>query len=387
MMYKPKAYRRAAPVITLAVLALTACTTASPSQSASSSPSGSPQSLTEFQSVVTDASAPWTKWEGPASTPTPPKGLKVALVACAGTIAGCVAPLDGAAAAAKDLGWSTTMYDGQGDPVTQNKVVTQAINSGADAVLLGGIDPAQIGSALELAASKKIPVGDITQGIAPGKGIAFDVGADYVQSGVIMGSWIAVDSGGKAVVLPTNDKEFASTEAIVNSAIATVQKCTGCQLKATQFFTGSQIGNGLGQQVASALQRQPDVNYVIGAFDPAVSDMVPAINNVGIGNRVKIISNVGLIQNLQFIADGNVQAADIVYDNTYEGYAAVDQLIRVLTGNPLYKNPNATDERYAYNESVPQHLVTKANVGDPTKLWTAQNGAVDQYRKLWGINR
>ena len=318
-------------------------------------------------------------------TPTPPKAVKLALVACAGTIAGCVAPLDGAAAAAKDLGWTSTMYDGQGDPVAQNRVVTQAINSGATAILLGGIDPAQIGSALELAASKKIPLGSITQGIAPGNGIAFDVGGDYVQSGVIMGSWIVADSKGAAVVLPTNDKEFASTVTIVNSAIDTVKKCQGCALKDTLFFTGSQIGNGLGQEVASALQRDPDVNYVIGAFDPAVSDMVPAINNVGIGDRIKIISNVGLTQNLQFIKDGNIQAADVVYDNTYEGYAAVDQLIRVLTGKGLYKTPGVTDMRFAYNENVPQHLVTKETVGDPTVLWTAKNDAVKHYRELWGV--
>lgn len=343
------------------------------------------QDLSAFEKVVAEASQPWTKWEGPDSTPTPPKDVKLALVACAGTIAGCVAPLDGAAAAAKDLGWTSTMYDGRGDPVTQNRVVTQAINAGATAILLGGVDPAQIGSALELAASKNIPVGSITQGVAPGKGIAFDVGADYVRSGVIKGSWIIVDSKGTAVVLPTNDNEFASTAAIINSAIDTVKKCEACVLKKTLFFTGSQIGNGLGQQVASALQREPDVNYVIGAFDPAVADMVPAINNVGIGDRIKIISNVGLTQNLQFIADGNVQAADVVYDNTYEGYAAVDQMIRVLTGNPLYKTPGITDERYIYNENVPQHLVTKANVGDPTVLWTAANDSVKHYRELWGV--
>jgi ribose transport system substrate-binding protein len=346
---------------------------------------GADQDLAAFKAVVTEASQPWTKWEGPQSTPTPPKDVKLALVACAGTIAGCVAPLDGAAAAAKDLGWTSTMYDGQGDPVAQNKVVTQAINAGATAILLGGIDPAQIGSALELAASKKIPVGSITQGIAPGNGIAFDVGADYVRSGVIQGSWIVADSQGKAVVLPTNDKEFASTVAIVDSAIETVKKCTGCAVRDTLFFTGSQIGNGLGQQVASALQRDPDVNYVIGAFDPAVSDMVPAINNVGIGDRIKIVSNVGLTQNLQFIKDGNIQAADVVYDNTYEGYAAVDQLIRVLTGNPLHKSDGVTDDRFAYNENVPQHLVVKDNVGDPSVLWTAENDAVKHYRELWGI--
>ena len=211
------------------------------------------------------------------------------------------------------------------------------------------------------------------------------MGADYVQSGVIEGSWIVADFKGAAVVLPTNDKEFGSTVTIVNSAIDTVKKCKACGLKETLFFTGSQIGNGLGQRVASALQREPDVNYVIGAFDPAVSDMVPAINNIGIGNRIEIVSDVGLTQNLQFIKDGNVEAADVVYDNTYEGYAAVDQVIRVLSGNNLYKTPGVTDQRFVYSQNVPQHLVTSENVSDPTVLWTANNDAVKHYRKLWGV--
>ncbi len=384
MHHVPAVLKRTVPVIAIAaVLALAGCSAGTGPSTGSSS--GSSQDLSQFKSIVDTASKPWTKWEGPTSTPKPPTDENIALVACSGTIAGCVAPLDGAAAAAKDLGWTTTRYDGQGDPVTQNKVVTQAINSGATAVLLGGIDPAQIGSALQLAAEKKIPVGDLTQGIAPGKGIAFDVGGDYVQSGVIQAAWIATDSDGKAVVLPTNDKEFASTNTIVSSTLKELKKCSGCTVKPTQYFVGSSIGNGLGQQVAASLQRMPDVNYVIGALDPAVSDMVTAINNVGIGNRVKIVSNVGLTQNLQFIADGNVQAADIVYDNTYLGYAAVDQLIRVLVGQPLYKTPGVTDARFAYNENTPHHLTTKANVGDPKKPWTADNDAVSHYRELWGV--
>ncbi|MCU1440891.1 MAG: hypothetical protein JWP85_1888 [Rhodoglobus sp.] len=374
--------RRSAPAIALAAVLMTAaCSTGTTTTGGASSD----QDLSDFQSTVDAAMQPWTTWEGPDSTPTPPTGIDLALVTCAGAVAGCVLPAEGAKEAAEALGWTATIYDGQGDPVTQNKVVTQAINGGADAVLLAGVDPAQIGSALDLADQQGIPVGSMTQGIAPGNGIAFDIGADYVQSGVIMGSWIVTDSAGAAVVLPTNDKEFASTVTIVDSAIETIGTCDSCQVKDTEFFVGSNIGNGLGQRIASALQRQPDVNYVIGAFDPAVSDMVPAINNIGIGDRIKIISNVGLTQNLEFIESGNVQAADIVYDNTYTGYAAIDQLIRVLAGEDLWKNPDVSDERFAYNEGAPQHLITKDNLDDPSVPWTAANDAVSHYRTLWGL--
>jgi ABC-type sugar transport system substrate-binding protein len=377
--------RRLAGVVAVAgaLVAMAGCS----SSSDTSGSGGAATDISKFQKVADDASKPWTTWEGPTSTPTPPKNIKLAVVPCAGAIAGCTIPTEQAAKAAKSLGWSVTSYDGQGDPVKQNQVVTQAINSGADAVLLAGIDPSQISSALKLAAQKKVPVGSMTQGIKPGNGIAFDVGGDYARSGVIEGSWIVADSKGKAVVLPTNDKEFASTVAIVDAAIKTVKECSGCSVKKTEYFVGSNIGNGLGQRIASALQRQPDVNYVIGAFDPAVADMVPAIKNAGIGNRVKIVSDVGLAQNVQFIKDGNVQAADVVYDNEYTGYAAVDQMIRVLTGNDLWKSPGVTDERFLYSENVPQHLITKDNVGDPQKQWVSDVKTVEHYGKLWGVTK
>jgi ribose transport system substrate-binding protein len=378
------ALRRAVPAVAVAaVLVLAGCSAGGSSGGSSGS---SKQDLSKFQTIVDNAKKPSTAWEGPTSTPTPPKNINIALVTCAGAVAGCVLPAQAAADAAKALGWTATLYDGQGDPVTQNKVVTQAINGGANAVILAGVDPSQIGSALDLAKQKNVPVGSITQGVAPGNGIAYDIGANYETSGEIMGSWIITDSKGSAVVLPTNDKEFASTNTIVTSAIDTVKKCNDCKLKAVEVFVGSNIGNGLGQRIASSLQRTPDVNYVIGAFDPAVSDMVPAIDQVGIGDRVKIISNVGLTQNLQFIEKGDVQAADIVYDNTYEGYAAIDQMIRLLNNQPLFKSTKETDPRYLYGENVPQHLTTKDNLTDPTKPWTADNDAVNKFRALWGLS-
>jgi ABC-type sugar transport system substrate-binding protein len=340
----------------------------------------------QAQNVVDTAMKPWTRWDGPTRGVAPRRGVNLALVACAGTIAGCTAPVQEAQKAAESIGWNVKTYDGRGDPVAQNQVVTQAINSGADAVIMAGIDPRAISSALDLARERGVPVGSMTQGIAPGDGIAFDVGGNYVDSGKIIGSWIIADSDGKAVVLPTNDKEFASTQAIVDTAVDTVRGCSGCQVKDTQYFVGSNIGNGLGQRIAEQLQRDPDVNYVIGAFDPATADMVPAIQNAGIGSRVKIISNVGLTQNLQYIADDNVQAADIVYDNTYVGYAAVDQMIRTLARQPLWRTPGESDPRYMYGEGVPQHLTTKENVGDPNKPWTADIDTAARFAALWGGN-
>jgi len=341
--------------------------------------------LAAAEAMVKKAEAPWTTWEGPTKPTKPPSGINLALVTCAGTVNGCVYPVEEAAKAAETLGWKTTTYDGKGDPVTQNKVVLQAINSGAEAVLMAGIDPSAIQSSLKTAEERGIPVGDMTQGVAPGEGLAFDVGANYVTGGEVTGAWVVADSGGEAKVLPTNDKEFASTVAIVEAALKVIGECGGCEALPTEYFVSSDIGNGLGQRIASKLQSNPDVNYVIGAFDPAVAEMVPAIQNAGIAENISLISNVGDPQNLEWIAEGNVQKADLVFDNQYIGYAAIDQMIRALNKEELWKNKGENDPRFEYNENVPYHLITENNVGDPNEPWTASFDTVEKFEKLWGV--
>jgi ABC-type sugar transport system substrate-binding protein len=333
--------------------------------------------------AVNAAEGSWTKWEGPTTPARAPKHVKLALIVCAGTVAGCTEPAQEAADAAKSLGWSTTTYDGQGIPSTQNQMITQAVNSGANAIILAGVDPTAVSSAMKAAAAKHIPVGSMTEGVAPGNGIAYDIGANYFDSGELAGQWIVANSDGKADVLPTNDKEFKSTVALVNGAISEVKACSTCKVLSTQYFVATDIGNGLGARIAQTLQQNPSVNYVIGAFDPAVSDMVPAIKAQGLGNKVKIVSDVGLSQNLSYIKDGDVQAADVVFDNQYVGYAAVDQMIRLLDHKPLAKSSGQTNPAYLYNENVPYHLMTKANVGNPNTPWHADINTVARFEKLW----
>jgi ABC-type sugar transport system substrate-binding protein len=348
--------------------------------------SGAAIKLTAYQTLVANAEKPWATWQGPTTAVTPPKTESLALVVCSGTVAGCVTPADAAARAAKSVGWTTTQYNGQGTPADQNTAITQAVNSGATAILLSGIDPSVVQSALQLATSKKIPVGDMTEGIAPGDGIKFDIGANYVKGGQVAGAWIVDASKGKAVVLPTNDKEYKSTVELVDGAVSEVKSCSTCKVLSQLYFVSTDIGNGLGQRVADELRSNPSVNYVIGAYDPAVADMVPALQTAGIANRISIVSDVGDAQNFGYIRTGTVQKADIVFDNTYVGYAAVDQMIRALDNKPLWKNVGVTDPRFEYNETVPYHLIVKSNLTTADNAgWTESVNTIAHFDKLWGL--
>jgi ABC-type sugar transport system substrate-binding protein len=313
--------------------------------------------------------------------------MKLAVIICASVVSGCVRQGQGMQEAGEALGWEVTVYDGKGDPVAQNTAMSQAINSGANAVLLAATDPVPLSSSVELAKSKGIPVGTTGLGAEPGVGgAAFDVGPDYARWGTVLGSWIVADSKGTANFLPTIDEEFANSTSIAETMIETVKQCSGCTVNETQQFVVADIGNGLGQRIASELQRDPNINYVSGAYDSAAADMVTAIANAGIGDRISLVSCVGSPQNFQFVKDGNVQKVDMVQDDVYMGFAAVDQISRLLAGEQLWKTPGVTDPRAQYGEGSPDQLLTQSNIGDPSVDWVAPFDYQAKFKALWGVS-
>jgi ABC-type sugar transport system substrate-binding protein len=138
--------------------------------------------------------------------------------------------------------------------------------------------------------------------------------------------------------------------------------------------TGSQVATTLGQQTVGYLQSHPEVNYVVGPFDPAAAFMVNAIAQAGLGDRVKLLSQLGDEQNLDFIRNNRVQVADCAFDNTYLGYAVIDQSIRVLNGQPVIE-PNG--------ENVPFQMLDATNLPPPGSDWHASYDYKSAYLKLW----
>lgn len=354
--------------------------------SAAGGSNGGGTNIARYQAVVRQAMQGPTKWDGPTKPVTPPKNVKLAIVECAGVLEGCSDPANAAARAAKDLGWSATVYDGKGDPATQNKVIEQAISGGANAVLTFSIDPSFIKGALTTAHSKHIPVGSSAQGVAASPtGFAFDVGANWSEVGRLQGNWVVADSKGTADFLPMIDKEYASVVASAKAAENVVRSCSGCTVEDEQSFVGANVGNGLGQRVVGQLRAHPKIDYVLGTYDPAAADIATAIANSGLGSDRKLIGQIGLHQNFDLIRQGRGQTADVAFDQVYTGYATVDQLIRLMTHKPLFVSEKTKDPRFKYGENVPIKLITKANVPPPGANYEAPIGTVQHFHQLWGL--
>jgi ABC-type sugar transport system substrate-binding protein len=323
-------------------------------------------------------------FKGPTAPARAPAHVKVGIIPCAAAFHGCTAPAEAAGEAAKKLGWTVTQYDGGGSQQKQNAAILDAVSAGSNLILLMAIDPNFVQLGLAAAKKANIPVRSGTDStnspnpvITPsGDNLNYvlDVSPDMPQVGHRMADWIVADSGGKANVLVVAADEFPTVKAVNKGLLAGLQACSGCVVQPLLKTTGSQVATTLGPQTVGYLQAHPEVNYVVGPFDPAAAFMVNAIAQAGLGDRVRLLSQLGDEQNLDFIRNGRVQVADGAFDNAYLGYAVIDQSIRTLNGQPAIE-PNG--------ENVPFRMLDATNLPPAGSDWHASYDYKSAFLKLW----
>jgi ABC-type sugar transport system substrate-binding protein len=327
------------------------------------STSNSSFNLAEWEKKTGEYEQGPTEYFGPTEPVKVPAGKKLAVISCSAVIRGCVRPVEAAGEIAEEFGWKVTTFDGKGTPQGNNAAIEEAVAGGAEVILTGGINPHFIASGLKAAREKEVLVASMSQGAKPeANGFPFDIGANYVELGEMIGSYVISDSGGKAVYQPFDDKTYESTVQFVESSERTVEEhCPECEVLPTQFFVGTQIESTLGPRVVSLLRSNPKINYLMGSYDPAATGMVPAIAAAGLKEQVKVVAGLGNEQNLQYVKEDNIQTADAGFDNQYMGYMAIYQVARTLNGEELWKTPGVTAPEYMYSGKVPEKLFTTNN--------------------------
>jgi len=323
------------------------------------------------------------KWEGPTEPVTPPKNFKVAGITCFSQLEGCLTPVEGAEEAAKELGWSFETYDGEADPTVQAKRIQQAIQKGANAIITSAVNGDSVKSALEEAKKAGIIVVSTSNGTAPGEqGFVLDTSPNIIAMGNAVADWIIVDSEGKGVVAPFVDKEFSTNIHFDEGIQEELKTCSGCTVKPTVNFVATDVGTKLGANTVAYLQDNPDVEYFYSTYDPAMAEQVASVMQAGLD--VKSCSELGDAQNLSFIRNEQIQACDGAWDNRYEGYATIDQIIRLATKKPLAVS-KGVPERFKYGENIPWVLLDKDNLPEGEETYLAPFDYVSEYQKLWGL--
>ena len=321
---------------------------------------------------VADAEKPISAWPGPKTPVKVQAGKNVVVVTCGSQGIGCVRAAAGAEEAGKQLGWTVRTVDGKSDPSVWNSAIQDAVAAKADGIVLDAVPPALVQNALAKAKAAGIPLVSVFNPAPEDPDSVFDyVRPDHAEQGELMADWVATDSGGDANVLVIRAPEFPELlerhEAFTKELASA---CPGCKVAGTVDMTLGTMAQRLPQAVISALQRDPNIDYVVAPIDSAATFVSEGVRSAGKTGKVKVSGYEGDPDAVQRIRDNDVQAATIADPPEWMGWQAVDALARAFAG----QDPETV--------KVPSRLLVADNAPD-TKGWQGDIDYRQQLEQLW----
>jgi ribose transport system substrate-binding protein len=252
-------------------------------------------------------------------------------------------------------GVKITVFDGQNSTSKYSEGINQAIAQGADGIVLMAIQPAVVKEDLAAAAAAGIKVlntlnGDPDEAV-PASTFA-NLSAQYTKDGELMGKWALLDSNCKANIIVVQSSPVHVWDLAAKGITkAVTDLCPkDCKVKVLDIDPAN-IATDTGRQLQTALQVDPDVNYVLPVWDSSMPYVAPAV--AAAGSKAKVLAHDGISDSLKLIASGKDQVGTVAMPPPgWIGWAAFDEVARAIVGD---KSPNYV---------IPTRLVTKSNVGD-----------------------
>ncbi len=304
-------------------------------------------------------------------------GSKIAFVAGDLSNGGHNATSKAVQEAAKVIGWTVNVYDGQGTPQGNRDAMTQAITAKPAAIILGGLDPTEQATTIKQATASGIPVIGWHAGVltGPGNGLVTNVSTDPLAVSQIAAAYAVADSDGKAGVAIFTDGQYELAVTKARAMEAYFKACTTCTVLSFEdspIATADQRMPGL---VSNLLQQNGDrLTYLMAINGNYFAGAAQALRDAGKkpdGPPKSVAAGDGDAAEMQRIRSNNYQAATVAEPIDLQGWQLVDEVNRVLAG--------AKPSGFV----AAPGLVTKANVpkGD---VFDPASGYKDVYRKVWG---
>jgi ribose transport system substrate-binding protein len=378
--------------VALFSLALAACSSSSsPSSSSTSSGVTSVPGLTSavFNSIASHYISP-----PPTAGPPVAKNKTVWWMGCGNSVPACKLLSDSGAAAAKLLGWNFHVADGN---LNQNggyaTAIRTALAAHPDALVIQGMDCAQVEQPLEEAKAEGVPVVGV-QSIdcpaeKPGAPSLIPIHMLYAKNaptlqeyynsfGVNAAKYLIAATGGKAQVIANLGKGGFYTY-MDQGFLSTMATCAGCKIvDDVQWADADTAPNGPWiQAFTAALAKNPTANGVFIPFDSLMttSGGLQAIKDSGL-KPIVVGGNGNDPQVIQALRDSQVTAITAAQDFRWLSYGAMDELNRYFNHQP----------------SVPEGIgptVIDANHGllaAPGQAYTSPINWLADYEKLWGVS-
>lgn len=320
----------------------------------------------EAAAVIAEAEKPITGWDGFGSPFKPPSGKKITLIECSSLGTGCVLTAEAAQDAAKEIGWESTIVNGKGDPTVWNAAIKNAVATNSDGIILFAISPEVIPDGIAAAEAAGIPVVSALIGPKP-KGGAQTI-TDLSNTAERFAAVVAVNNeDGKTLILDAPEFQFIheENEVLVEDLEGFCPSCES-EVKAFDFAT---MATKLSSQVASEVRADPSISLIVAPFGAAVPFVRQGLQQIG--SDAQIITE-GETEVLESTGDG-VQLATIASSADWMGWESLDDLARLVTGEPVKETPLQT------------RLFTAENNDDIAAFLASEEFDFKaEYRKLWG---
>lgn len=317
------------------------------------------------------------EWPGPEEAVAAPEKKKLTVVICGSQGITCVRVGNGVKAAGEALGYDVKIVDGRSQPQVWNQAVQAAVADKTDGIVLAAVPPALVADAMGKAKEAKIPVAAVLSVAGPPADVGVEI--DRPEVARANSAWIANDSGGKANVLVVRDDEFPETK-VTSDAYKTelAKACKDCKIADEISFTLALASQRLASDTAQALQKNPDIDYIVLPFDTVTTFVSQGVREAGKTGKVKIIGLGGDPPSIEAIKAGDM-AQSFGQQAEWMGWNAVDGLTRIFAGEEVPPIDEATHSNY----EVTGRYVTKDNLPEGDH-WDGDFDYPSKYKELWG---
>jgi ribose transport system substrate-binding protein len=291
------------------------------------------------------------------------------------------------AAIAEKYGATWIEYTNQGSPTEHSAGIDQAVSQGVDLIVLAqGVNADLLVPALQRAQAAGIPVmvthtqqTGTTFSAETAPLITAQVTAPFNEAAALIANWAISDSEGSVNAIIITSQEVPPSNGMVESMQATLaENCPSCTSKVVNVPT-TDWATKISSEVQTALQSDPNVNYVLPIYDSMSLYAQQGITAAGKTGQVQMASFNGTPDVLKLIQDGDVMAMDVGENISWLAWSTLDQGGRVLTGAPIVADGN---------QGTPLKVFTDENIdetGTPPAAGTGYGDAyIAGYEALWG---
>jgi ribose transport system substrate-binding protein len=240
----------------------------------------------------------------------------------------------------KKAGYETVVVSGEFDPARQEQQVNDFITAKYAAIVLCPCNSQAVGSAIEAANNKGIPVftADIAC-LAPGVKVVSHIASDNLGGGRQAAEAMIEalgEAGGKVVILDYKDAESCILR--VQGFKEIIDEHNRGRTRGKIEIIAELPGDGKkdrGDRAAQdALQAHPDLAGIFAINDPSALGAIAALEKAGKLDQVKIVAFDGQPEGKQAIKEGKIYADPIQHPDQI-GTKTAQTIVRYLNGEEV----------------------------------------------------